>query len=96
MPTKAGGGGLVLMPVGRRPDAVVTALALALAPAAAIDGVGRFVDAELQLAVAAGIDDGDPMAFIAATRLPPRTATVAEAKGTYLRRFRHLEDWHLI
>ena len=93
MPTAAGGGGLVFSPV-RRPGAVVTALALALA--AAIEGGGRFVDDDLQLAVAAGIDGDDPAAFVAATRLPPRSGTVADAVGAYLRQFEHLAGWHLI
>ena len=93
MPTAARGGGLVFFPV-RRPDAVLTGLALALA--AAIEGSGRFVDDDLRLAAAVGIDDEDPAAFVAATRLPPRSGTVAEAVGAYLRQFSHLEGWHLI
>lgn len=92
MPTAAGGGGLVFSPA-RRPEAVVTGLALALA--AAIDGGGRFVDDDLQLAVAAGVDDGDPRGFVAATRLSPRSTTVAEAAVAYLRQFAHLAGWHL-
>jgi hypothetical protein len=91
MPTATGG--LVFSPA-RRPDAVVTGLALALA--AALDRGGRFVDDDLQLAAAAGIDTEDPAAFVAATRLPHRPATVAEAADAYLRQFEHLRGWHLI
>lgn len=91
MPTAVGG--LVFSPV-RRPDAVVTGLAMALA--AALAGGGRFVDDDLQLAAAAGLGDEDPAAFIAATRLPPEPRTVAEAAVAYLRQFEHLRSWHLI
>ncbi|MEV5717082.1 hypothetical protein AB0L41_24600 [Amycolatopsis mediterranei] len=91
MPTAVGG--LVFSPV-RRADAVVTGLAMALA--AALGDGGRFVDDDLQLAAAAGIGDGDPAAFIAATRLTPRPRTVAEAAVAYLRQFEHLRGWHLI
>ena len=84
------GGQLVFIAASSRPDAVVAALALALA--AAIDGGGRFADdCQLRLAVAAGIDDENPAAFIAATRLPPRSGTVAEAAHAYLRQFEHLK-----
>lgn len=93
VPTAAGGGGIVFMPA-RRPDAVVTGLALALA--AATEGGGRFVDDDLQLAIAAGLDGEDPAAFVAVTRLPPRSGTVAEAVGAYLGQFEHLKGWHLI
>ncbi|WP_026423764.1 hypothetical protein [Actinokineospora inagensis] len=93
MPTVAGGGGLVFSPV-RRPDAVLTALTMALAAAIARDG--RFVDDDLQLAVAVGVEDEDPAALIAATRLGPRSGTLAEATDTYLRQFEHLAGWHLI
>lgn len=93
MPTAAGGGGLVFSPV-RRPPAVVTALTFALA--AAIDSGGPFVDDDLQLAAASGLDVADPSAFIAATRLSARSGGFSEAATTYLRQFPHLEGWHLI
>ncbi|NUT49516.1 MAG: hypothetical protein HOV94_19745 [Saccharothrix sp.] len=91
MPTAVGG--LVFSPA-RRADAVVAGLALALA--AALDHGGRFVDDDLQLAAAAGIDGEDPGAFIAATRLTSRAATLAEATIAYLSQFEHLRGWHLI
>ncbi|WP_086669193.1 hypothetical protein [Lentzea kentuckyensis] len=91
MPTAVGG--LVFSPV-RRADAVVAGLSMALA--AALGDGSRFVDDDLQLAAAVGVDDEDPAAFIAATRLTLRPSTVAEAAVAYLRQFEHLQGWHLI
>jgi hypothetical protein len=91
--TPPGGSGLLLVPL-RRAYPVHTALSLALA--AAIAGGVELVDNDLQLAHAAGVDDGDPAVFLAATRLEPRAGTVDEAVAAYLGRFEHLSGWSLI
>ena len=67
-----------------------------MALAAAIEGGGRFVDDDLQLAHSVGIDNGDPASFIEATRRCEGSDTVAEAVAAYLEQFPNLRDWHLI
>lgn len=81
-------GRLSCLPV-RNARAVLAAYALAVAAAAG--GRGRLVDYELGLAEAAGVTDGDPAAFVAATRLEPQERSLQEACYAWFRQFPHLE-----
>lgn len=81
---------LVCVP-DRSARGIVAAFGLALA--AAYEGRGRLVDNDLRLAEAADVPDGDPAAFVAATRLVSGAASVQEACVAYLRQFPHLGGW---
>lgn len=84
------------MPVDRLsclpvPNARGVLAAYALALAAAVGGRGHLVDYELGLAEAVGVTDGDPAAFVAATRLEPEERPLQEACYAWFRQFPHLE-----